>query len=219
MQAYDLNYWPSWCGMCESSTEKPTELRPPWAGEARKRARPERSSSSSLVYEDIPATVAPRDDVACMSSWSGPVLFSYTAGKDLLISNSSCRSSHEWRTLQQYTSETAALTHGMPLPPGPQQASPGRAARVGRCISVFLRHLFSNLGLFAIVVGYVLLGALLFESLEADYELQQRGNIKQYRDDCLRELWLITDVKKYIMLFLTFMMDYIPASSIKEKKK
>jgi hypothetical protein len=63
---------------------------------------------------------------------------------------------------------------------------------MGCCIRKFLGHLFSNLGLFAIVVGYVLLGALLFESLEAEYELQQRGNIKQYRDDCLHELWLIT---------------------------
>jgi hypothetical protein len=66
------------------------------------------------------------------------------------------------------------------------------AARACRCIGLFLGHLFSNLGLFAIVVGYVLLGALMFEFLEAEYELQQRGNIKRYRDDCLKELWLIT---------------------------
>lgn len=68
------------------------------------------------------------------------------------------------------------------------------ASRACRYIRVFLGHLFSNLGLFAIVVGYVLLGALMFEALEAEYELQQRGNIKRYRDDCLKELWLITGV-------------------------
>ncbi|XP_059484125.1 potassium channel subfamily K member 18-like [Neocloeon triangulifer] len=67
------------------------------------------------------------------------------------------------------------------------------ASRACRCIRVFFGHLFSNLGLFAIVVGYVLLGALMFEHLEAEYELEQRGNIKRYRDDCLKELWQITE--------------------------
>lgn len=65
-------------------------------------------------------------------------------------------------------------------------------ARVRRCLRIFFGHLFSNLGLFALVVGYVLLGALLFEFLEAGYELEQRGHIQQYREDCLKELWLIT---------------------------
>jgi len=64
--------------------------------------------------------------------------------------------------------------------------------RVRRCLRIFFGHLFSNLGLFALVVGYVLLGALLFEFLEAGYELEQRGHIQQYREDCLKELWLIT---------------------------
>ena len=65
-------------------------------------------------------------------------------------------------------------------------------ARVRRCLRVFFSHLFSNLGLFALVVGYVLLGALLFEFLEAGYELEKRRHIQQYREDCLKELWLIT---------------------------
>jgi hypothetical protein len=64
--------------------------------------------------------------------------------------------------------------------------------RVRRCLRIFFGHLFSNLGLFALVVGYVLLGALLFEFLEAGYELEQRGHIQRYREDCLKELWLIT---------------------------
>ncbi|XP_023709014.2 two pore potassium channel protein sup-9-like, partial [Cryptotermes secundus] len=65
--------------------------------------------------------------------------------------------------------------------------------RVRRCLRIFFGHLFSNLGLFALVVGYVLLGALLFEFLEAGYELEQRGHIQRYREDCLKELWLITE--------------------------
>jgi len=65
-------------------------------------------------------------------------------------------------------------------------------ARVRRCLRVFFSHLFSNLGLFALVVGYVLLGALLFEFLEADYELEKRGHIKRHREDCLNEMWHIT---------------------------
>jgi hypothetical protein len=64
--------------------------------------------------------------------------------------------------------------------------------RVRRCLRIFFGHLFSNLGLFALVVGYVLLGALLFEFLEAGYELEQRGHIQQHREECLKELWLIT---------------------------
>ncbi|XP_021921939.1 potassium channel subfamily K member 18-like isoform X2 [Zootermopsis nevadensis] len=66
-------------------------------------------------------------------------------------------------------------------------------ARVRRCLRIFFGHLFSNLGLFSLVVGYVLLGALLFEFLEAGYELEQRGHIQQYREECLKELWLITE--------------------------
>jgi hypothetical protein len=42
------------------------------------------------------------------------------------------------------------------------------------------------------VVGYVVLGALLFEFLEAGYELEKRGHIQRYREDCVRELWHIT---------------------------
>ncbi|XP_065353664.1 potassium channel subfamily K member 18-like [Cloeon dipterum] len=77
---------------------------------------------------------------------------------------------------------------------GKKQPSTGcTSSRVCRCVRVFFGHLFSNLGLFAIVVGYVLLGALMFENLEAEFELQQRGNIKRYRDDCLKELWQITE--------------------------
>lgn len=65
-------------------------------------------------------------------------------------------------------------------------------SRVRRCLRVFFRHLFSNLGLFALVVGYVLLGALLFQFLESGYELEKRSKFQQYREDCLKELWLIT---------------------------
>jgi len=75
-----------------------------------------------------------------------------------------------------------------------------------RCFRVFLGHLFSNLGLFAIVVGYVLLGALMFEALEAEFELQQRANIKRFRDDCLTELWLITG-KNCKLLYIS---NYLP---------
>ncbi|XP_068085592.1 potassium channel subfamily K member 18, partial [Anabrus simplex] len=66
-------------------------------------------------------------------------------------------------------------------------------SRARRCVRIFLAHLFSNLGLFALVVGYVLLGALLFEFLESGYELEQRGHIQRFREDCLKELWGITE--------------------------
>ncbi|XP_034256919.1 potassium channel subfamily K member 3-like [Thrips palmi] len=68
-----------------------------------------------------------------------------------------------------------------------------RARRLSSCLRSFFTHLFSNVGLFSLVGGYVLLGALLFESLEGGYEMNQRGSMKGHRDDCLRELWALTE--------------------------
>lgn len=53
-----------------------------------------------------------------------------------------------------------------------------------------------NLILSALVLAYVVLGAFLFQSLEAGHELRQRAAVRNFRDDCLRELWLITGTKQ-----------------------
>lgn len=81
---------------------------------------------------------------------------------------------------------------GLAGPPSPPPPPASRVRRLSSCLRSFFTHLFSNVGLFTLVGGYVLLGALLFESLEGGYEMNQRGNMKEHRDDCLRELWALT---------------------------
>ncbi|XP_052121330.1 uncharacterized protein LOC113205761 [Frankliniella occidentalis] len=80
---------------------------------------------------------------------------------------------------------------GPPPPPPPPPAS--RVRRLSTCLRSFFTHLFSNVGLLTLVGGYVLLGALLFEALEGGYEMNQRGSMKEHRDDCLKELWALTE--------------------------
>uniref|UniRef100_A0A1B6C1K9 Potassium channel domain-containing protein n=1 Tax=Clastoptera arizonana TaxID=38151 RepID=A0A1B6C1K9_9HEMI len=59
-----------------------------------------------------------------------------------------------------------------------------------RCLASWLTH---NLILSLIVLGYVLLGGIVFQALEGGHELRHRTIIKNFRDDCLKELWLITE--------------------------
>ncbi|CAL1272105.1 unnamed protein product [Larinioides sclopetarius] len=44
-----------------------------------------------------------------------------------------------------------------------------------------------------LTLGYMIVGALLFKSLEAPYETFQKSALKKYREDCLKDLWIITD--------------------------
>lgn len=63
------------------------------------------------------------------------------------------------------------------------------------CLRKTLTHMCSNFGLFCAVVLYVLLGAFIFESLEAETELEQTNFIQKSREECLKELWVITGKK------------------------
>jgi len=62
----------------------------------------------------------------------------------------------------------------------------------------FLAHLFSHVGLCVLVVGYAVLGALVFESLESGLEIQQRLNktrtLKKVRQKLTYHLWTITGI-------------------------
>ncbi|KAF5277159.1 hypothetical protein FQR65_LT03865 [Abscondita terminalis] len=51
-------------------------------------------------------------------------------------------------------------------------------------------------GLLVLVSGYALLGALLFKTLEGGDEGNLPFHIQRSREDCLRELWLITEEKE-----------------------
>ncbi|XP_050430530.1 potassium channel subfamily K member 18-like [Adelges cooleyi] len=77
-----------------------------------------------------------------------------------------------------------------PLPPTHQSVA--AEPRLSRCVRRFFAHLFSNLGLFGLVAGYVIVGAFVFRFLEAGNERQQRDRIGRLKNDCLGELWNIT---------------------------
>jgi len=78
------------------------------------------------------------------------------------------------------------------LPPPPAVQYAPAEPRFRRCVRKFFAHLFSNLGLFGLVAGYVIVGAFVFRFLEAGNERQQRDRIGRLKNDCLGELWNIT---------------------------
>lgn len=46
--------------------------------------------------------------------------------------------------------------------------------------------------LFVLMTGYALFGALLFKFLEGGVENHQVADFQRSREDCLKELWIIT---------------------------
>lgn len=61
-----------------------------------------------------------------------------------------------------------------------------------RCLGQLLKLLLSAPGLVLLVTGYSVLGALIFPLLEAPQDLSKSAAIAKSREDCLRELWIIT---------------------------
>lgn len=58
-----------------------------------------------------------------------------------------------------------------------------------RCV----QSLFWNRSsLLVIMIAYAFFGAILFKTLEGDEEGPMPVNVQRSREDCLRELWLIT---------------------------
>lgn len=72
----------------------------------------------------------------------------------------------------------------------------GSAANVtsifGSCFGLLLKVVFSPPGLVALVVGYSMLGACIFPLLEAPQDINTSAAIAKSREECLRELWIIT---------------------------
>ncbi|KAH8418683.1 hypothetical protein KR222_009631, partial [Zaprionus bogoriensis] len=62
-----------------------------------------------------------------------------------------------------------------------------------RCIGQLLKLLLSSPGLVLLVAAYSVLGALIFPLLEAPQDLSKSAAIAKSREDCLRELWIITE--------------------------
>ncbi|KAH8270759.1 hypothetical protein KR018_000207 [Drosophila ironensis] len=78
------------------------------------------------------------------------------------------------------TTTTATLT-----------TKPGSCTR--RLCGQLLKVLLSTPGLVLLVIGYSVLGALIFPLLEAPQDLSKSAAIAKSREDCLRELWIITE--------------------------
>ncbi|XP_054710727.1 TWiK family of potassium channels protein 7-like [Uloborus diversus] len=79
--------------------------------------------------------------------------------------------------------------------PDNRMANCKNASKLAKCrhyFRVFITHLFSHVGLCGLVVGYAIVGALTFESLEAPNEINQRSTIQKDREKCLKDLWNIT---------------------------
>lgn len=65
------------------------------------------------------------------------------------------------------------------------------AERFRKCLRISLTFLFSQVGLMAVVVAYSAAGAVLFEWLEADQEIEPRRKILHIRLDCLDRFRLL----------------------------
>ncbi|KAH8324720.1 hypothetical protein KR074_010265 [Drosophila pseudoananassae] len=68
---------------------------------------------------------------------------------------------------------------------------PGSCTR--RLCGQLLKLLLSTPGLVLLVIGYSVLGGLIFPLLEAPQDLSKSAAIAKSREDCLRELWIITE--------------------------
>lgn len=83
-----------------------------------------------------------------------------------------------------------------------------RSSGSSRCFGQLLKLLLSSPGLVLLVTGYSVLGALIFPLLEAPQDLSKSAAIAKSREDCLRELWIITGEsagEKSISVFFTLL--------------
>ena len=65
-------------------------------------------------------------------------------------------------------------------------------AKVKSCVKLFCAHLFSHVGLSALVVGYSIIGAFVFSHLEGANEIAIRVKVGNNRMKTLDELYNIT---------------------------
>jgi len=79
-----------------------------------------------------------------------------------------------------------------------QQTTEETLKRTGRqrctdCCRQFIAFLFSTVGSCCLMVGYVVLGGLVFGGLEADYERQTKTDMRLMRMNHVRWLWNLTE--------------------------
>nr|CAI5865822.1 unnamed protein product [Callosobruchus analis] len=67
-----------------------------------------------------------------------------------------------------------------------------------KCITAIL---CGRTSLFVLMTGYALLGALIFKAIEGGGEEHPPVDFQKSREDCLKELWLITGERVCCLLF------------------
>lgn len=68
---------------------------------------------------------------------------------------------------------------------------------INNCLSRALKLIFSTPGLVVMVIGYTIMGALVFPLLEAPQDISKSAIIAKSREECLKELWIITGKQSY----------------------
>ena len=87
--------------------------------------------------------------------------------------------------------------YGVPLGEGlvgvsAPQNQPSKCHKCCKFLGSVISFLFSHVGLFALVVGYCILGAFIFEELERYHELEVKRNVTRTRHAVTDTLWDIT---------------------------
>lgn len=81
--------------------------------------------------------------------------------------------------------------------PHPQHSSPfaednSEPQQQHTCLSRLFKLIFSTPGLVVMVVVYTIMGAFIFPLLEAPQDISKSALIAKSREECLKELWIIT---------------------------
>merc|ERR1719471_1316023 len=77
-------------------------------------------------------------------------------------------------------------------------------AKVKSCIKIFCAHLFSHVGLTALVVGYSIFGAFIFSHLEGENEILTRVKVGNNRKEVLDQLYNITESLRSLVISQDF---------------
>ena len=68
-----------------------------------------------------------------------------------------------------------------------------RRERCVSCCRNFIAFLFSTIGSCCVLVGYVVVGGLVFRGLEAEHELRTKNDMRLIRLEHIRRLWNVTE--------------------------
>lgn len=64
------------------------------------------------------------------------------------------------------------------------------------CLSRIVKLIFSTPGLVVMVIVYTIMGAFIFPLLEAPQDISKSAIIAKSREECLKELWIITGMNQ-----------------------